>query len=332
MAPKISMIMCVYNGERYLREAIESILNQTFTDFEFIIVDDGSIDRSVDIITSYSDQRIHLVCNETNLGFPAAPNKGLAMASGVYIARMDQDDISLPERFARQVDFLDSHPDIGVLGSAIRIIDNYGTPSRIHRFPSEPALVKWCLYFQRPGIVHPVVMMRRKLVEQIAGYKLKYAQDYDLWARLRGITRFSNLPDILLYYREHESNTLRVFSKEYREYATRITRSMIFQALDEDIPGDLIEKCDGRRKISSIHAARQVTKLIHRLYRAFVTDNTLSEHEKQCIREDAAQHLGGLLRWHTHGLGARCYLLASACRLDPFVLLKYLNRLAIKNV
>jgi len=115
--PKISVIMSVYNGEKYLREAIESILNQTFRDFEFIIINDGSTDKTSEILSSYNDPRIVIINNKRNIGLTKSLNKGLKMVKGEYIARQDADDVSLPERLERMVNFLDMNRDVGLLGS-----------------------------------------------------------------------------------------------------------------------------------------------------------------------------------------------------------------------
>ena len=129
LVPKISVVMPVYNGEKYLREAIESILDQTYQDFEFIMVNDASTDGSGSILSEFAnlDQRIRILTNESNLGIAGATNRGIAQARGEYIALMDQDDISLPERFEKQVEFLSNHPDISVLGTNSIILEEDGT-------------------------------------------------------------------------------------------------------------------------------------------------------------------------------------------------------------
>ena len=121
MNPKVTVLMPVYNGEKYLKEAITSILLQTFDDFEFLIINDGSSDASVDIIQSFRDPRIRLVHNDTNIGLIATLNKGLKLAHGKYVARMDQDDISLPRRLEKQTYFMDNNPDVGVCGTWIKL-------------------------------------------------------------------------------------------------------------------------------------------------------------------------------------------------------------------
>jgi glycosyltransferase involved in cell wall biosynthesis len=144
---RITVLMPVYNGEKYLREAIDSIFNQTFTDFEFLIVDDGSTDNSVEIINSYQNSRINLVKNDKNEGLVYTLNRGLSLAKGEYIARMDCDDISLPERLKKQIDFLDSNSEIAVVGTWIKVINEKEEPQTTWQYPLKPLEIQWNLYF-----------------------------------------------------------------------------------------------------------------------------------------------------------------------------------------
>lgn len=205
MTPAISVLMSVYNGETYLVPAIESILNQTDEDFEFLIVNDGSTDGSKDIIDYYAslDSRI-VVIEQVNAGLVAALNKGLKKARAPLVARMDADDIALPHRLAAQKAYMDSHPDIGVLGSAVELIDAQGRPLSILSYPDADHAADY-LYERGSPLAHPAVMMRRDLVLAQGGYRAAYqhAEDYDLWLRLYLHAGIDNLPDILLQYRHH---------------------------------------------------------------------------------------------------------------------------------
>jgi hypothetical protein len=203
--PVVSVVMSVYNGERYLREAIESILSQTFTDFEFLIIDDGSTDNSADIIRAYQnhDPRIRLVQNDANIGLTRSLNKGLDLARGTYIARMDADDISLPERFARHVAFMDAHPEIGICGTWAEFFGV--TPGGIWRNATDPDEIKSRLFFGQ-ALTHPSVMLRRSTIQSAnLYYNSDYvrSQDYELWARASRHVRISNVPEVLLRYRLH---------------------------------------------------------------------------------------------------------------------------------
>lgn len=202
--PKVSVIMAVKNGERFLREAVESILVQTFTDFEFIIIDDGSADKTADMLKafSYKDPRVKIITNAHNVGLTKSLNIGLRVARGEYIARMDADDVAMPERFEKQVKFLDEHADIGVVGAWAKVVDDSGV--EVDRFDWETDarivkknLIKW------NNIIHSLAMMRRSVIDKVGGYdeSFQYAQDYDLWLRIAVANKLCNLPEFLLYYR-----------------------------------------------------------------------------------------------------------------------------------
>ena len=205
--PKVTVLMPVYNGEKYLAEAIESILNQTYKDFEFLIINDGSTDNSVKIIESYNDPRINLVHNKRNLKLIATLNKGLNIAKGEYIARMDCDDVSLPDRLLKQVEYLDNHPDVGVLGCGTKNVDEkLNTISEPER-PLTYLQNKWRLLF-KTTLMHPSVMYRKNLILKYGGYSNRFihAEDYDLWSRLIDSVIIHQIPETLVYLRKHNQN------------------------------------------------------------------------------------------------------------------------------
>lgn len=222
---KVSVIMPVYNAERYVASAIESILNQTFTDFEFIIINDGSSYSTAEIVKCYNDERIVFINNSENQGIVKVLNQGLALCKGMYIARMDSDDISLPQRFEKQVAYLDSHPDVGILGtSMIAFSENHAEKVLKKKHVTYLDTILCC------PIVHPSVMMRKSVIEEhnlLYRPEYKHAEDYDLWARAVRYTKIENLPDILLKYRYHDSNISIVYNSEQNEIADSITDYMI---------------------------------------------------------------------------------------------------------
>jgi len=208
--PKVSVIMPVYNGSKYLTEAIDSILRQTFNDFEFLIVDDGSSDNSLEIIRSYQDPRIRVIQNPQNLGISASLNNGIFAAQGEYIARMDCDDISLGDRFQKQIDFLDSHPEVIIVGSNMNIIGSLFNQKL--RYPlTHDDIVNSMLTSNPMG--HPSVMFRRVDVSKLGGYRSMKewnkvsTEDYDLWLRMVAANyRLANLPECLMNYRIHANS------------------------------------------------------------------------------------------------------------------------------
>jgi glycosyltransferase involved in cell wall biosynthesis len=193
--------MATHNCSAYLRRAIDSILSQSLQDFEFIIVDDASTDGSVDILRKYSDPRIIPVFNAANIGLAKSLNIGLSRVSGMYVARMDADDISLPERLSQQAAYLDSNPEVGVVGACVQEINQQGVLGNIWRIGYPPNKIPALMLFSN-CLVHPAVMIRRSAFP--AGFYNEayiYAQDYELWTRMLPSWRLANLPDILLYYR-----------------------------------------------------------------------------------------------------------------------------------
>lgn len=215
--PKISVVMPAYNAEKYIREAIDSILNQTFNDFEFIIINDGSTDNTKKIIKSYNDSRIVYLENEKNSGIVYTLNKGLEYAKGEYIARMDSDDIAICTRLEKQFNYLELHNNIGVLGTGIEIFGNQ-IKSENKVFSTNPEELKVDLIFAS-CIAHPTVMIRKVLIER---YNIRYdelpgIEDYALWWKLSKITQISTLPDILLRYRVHKNQITQKKDKKYYE-------------------------------------------------------------------------------------------------------------------
>jgi glycosyltransferase involved in cell wall biosynthesis len=205
--PPITVLMPVYNGQVFLAEAIESILNQTFTDFEFLIIDDGSTDESLKIIQKYAqkDPRIKIVSNETNLKLITTLNKGISLARGEYIARMDADDISQPMRLERQFHFMQNHPEVIACGSAAWMIDKTGAVISKMR-PPTGKILRYTFWKPSP-IIHPSVILRKNGLPEVP-FDLKYlhCEDYALWLKLgfKDPKYLANLNEPLLKYRFNE--------------------------------------------------------------------------------------------------------------------------------
>ncbi|MBA7489541.1 hypothetical protein ES702_00075 [subsurface metagenome] len=200
--PKITVVMPVYNGEKYLKEAIESILNQTFTDFEFIIINDGSTDSSFEIIQNYEDERIKIINNEKNIGLTKSLNKALKVARSEYIARQDADDVSLPNRFERQTRYFEKYPELALVGTSIYEIDENGNTIGKNIALTNPGIKN---LLRGNKFTHGSVMFKKKVIDRLGGYNesLKYAQDYELWLRIAKHYEVRNLPDTLYQLRSH---------------------------------------------------------------------------------------------------------------------------------
>lgn len=202
--PLISVILPVYNAQDYLSEAIQSILNQSFTDFELIIINDCSTDKSLQIIDQFAkqDSRIIKINNRQNLKLSHSLNIGIAKSRGVYIARMDADDISLPNRFNLQVKFLDKHPKVGIVGGIMSIINAKGKLIGSRHYALTDQQIRHRI-FQFSPFSHPLVMIRKSVLDQVGGYQHQYnpAEDYELYFRIGQVSQFANLNKVLLKYR-----------------------------------------------------------------------------------------------------------------------------------
>jgi glycosyltransferase involved in cell wall biosynthesis len=224
--PHISVLMPVYNGERYLREAIESVLKQTFQDFEFLIINDGSQDDSDMIIQSFHDKRIRYLINEKNLGLPKTLNKGLAAAQSPFIARFDCDDIMHPERLEKQCRFMKENPDVGVCGSAVQLIGK----NQQWDFPEDDDQIQPTLLFEC-CIMHPSVIMRSSILHR---YDIKYdedivpyGEDYDMWVRIAQHTALHNLKTPLLNLRHHEGQMTTRFANQIHNPAIAVKKQLL---------------------------------------------------------------------------------------------------------
>jgi|TARA_B100001964_G_C14230276_1_gene599677 glycosyltransferase involved in cell wall biosynthesis len=201
--PKISVILPVYNGEKYLAEAIESILAQTFRHFELIIVDDGSTDRSLEIIEGHSDKRIHVIRNSENLGITKSLNIGLKKGKGEYVARHDADDVSLPNRLEEQLKYLEANLEVGVVGTNVYNIREDGTVVGSSSLDLEPTFEK---LLKGNRIVHGSVMMRKHVLEEHNYYNEDFgcSQDYELWLRISKGYLIKNIKNPLYKLRSHK--------------------------------------------------------------------------------------------------------------------------------
>ena len=202
--PKITVFIPAYNREQYIGDAIDSILAQTFTNYEILLIDDGSTDGTVGIMRSYADPRLRIIRNEKNLGIPKTRNKGIAHARGEYIAMLDSDDRAYPTRLEKQVAFMDRHPDFAQVGSWCRMMDSQGRPLKTtKRQPILPDDIDAQLLF-RCSLSNRSIMARTALLREF-GYRNDYprCQDYDLHVKLAKKYKLGNLPECLVYGRIH---------------------------------------------------------------------------------------------------------------------------------
>jgi glycosyltransferase involved in cell wall biosynthesis len=284
--------MPAFNAAEFIDEAVTSILDQAFRDFEFIIINDGSSDETPSILERYqkADPRVRLY-HQKNQGIISALNRGCRLARGQYIARMDADDISLPGRLERQVDYIEDHPEIGILGTWISKIGHDGSVVGNWCPSPNPNVLKWKHFFGG-CVCHPSVLMRRRILEKIDYYRVGSApiEDEDLWLRASAITEFGNVPETLFKYRVWNGSAHHRFQKPSGEAQISLLFSFIGDFMKvapsfDAVAGLKLKKCKNLQQI--LLAAT----LIESLYQTFQKGNALNTREHLEISSDAAKRM-----------------------------------------
>lgn len=223
--PLLTVLMPIFNTEEYLSEAIESILNQTFSDFEFLIINDGSKDSSAKIVRKYKDKKIRFVNHRKHQGLVPVLNEGLTLAKGTYLARMDGDDISKPERLEKQVQFMNSHPNIDICGTWFEVFGNkFG--KKVYTRPTNPAACKAVLLFTDP-VCHASVIMRLKVIRKFNlkfDPSFKHLEDYEFFNRASDYVNFANLGEVLYQYRYHKKRTGSLYKNQQELQMRRVQK------------------------------------------------------------------------------------------------------------
>lgn len=230
-APRVSVVMAVHNGERFVGAAVDSVLAQRLGDLELLVVDDGSTDHSAEIVRARTDPRVRVIVNEGNVGLARSLNRGIANARGELIARLDADDLAVPDRLARQVAYLDEHPDVALVGSWYVEMAEDGTLGARRTLPIEHWDLRWHLCLYCP-FVHSAVVWRRAPVDALVGHydeQLTYSMDFDLWRRIAARSRVANVPEYLVRIRTHAASMTSTYAARAREgirlraaYASRL--------------------------------------------------------------------------------------------------------------
>ena len=227
--PSISVLLPVYNGRKYVADSIKSILSQSEADFELIVIDDGSADDSYSIVQKFADSRIRTIRHE-NRGLAASLNVGLAEARGKYIARQDQDDISMPQRLEKQISYMRAHPECGLLGTWAQILEGEKMAARFHRHPTDADELCYELLFNNP-FVHSSVMIRKTILDKVGGYSTDPSrqppEDYELWSRISRSCRVANLSEVLVFYREIPGSMSRAGDSPFRKKLVTISAENI---------------------------------------------------------------------------------------------------------
>lgn len=334
MVPKVTVLMAVYNAENYLRQAIESILSQSFDDFELLIHDDGSKDRSAEIIQSYRDSRIRAILNSVNQGEERVRNQCLQIARGEYIAVLDADDIAHRSRLRIQTDFLDRNRGISLVGSPYEIIDETGCVVGIQKVYSDELTIRWKLLLGNQ-FGHSTVMYRRKDVLAVGGYDetLSYGTDFDLWVRLTTRGRLANLPELLAQYRVHNHNTTHTLGSSAKENGIFRAVAKSIQIMTGQTIGLEVAKVLSRdfcKPASSKPALELAFDTICRSLGRFINSVALNRRENETLVTLAVQDLFWLANRNPGSRGlALTKSLWSVVRYDPCSLVR---RIYVGNV
>lgn len=331
--PTVTVLMPVFNAEKHLKEAIDSILNQDFTDFEFLIINDGSSDGSESIILSYDDSRIRYVKNETNLRLIATLNKGFDLARGKYIARMDADDISLPNRFTEQVKFMDGNPEVVVCGTWFQ---SMGDSNSVVKYPNDDTGIKFMALYQCP-FCHPSVMLR---TDALRDNQLKYssefphAEDYEFWLRMSHVGKLTNLDQVLFQYRQHSESISRVESETQVRLSVEIRRSFFevtgVKPSDQEL--DLFRKANYRHDDLALDELQVIQGTISCLLKANTESGFMNQDKLKSIVQNLWFNLCYNHAWH----GMRAFRIYKGLKMydseyvTPTSILKFLVKCALR--
>lgn len=297
--PKISVVMSAYNAAAYLDEAVCSILDQTFRDFEFVIINNGSSDDTGSIVDKYYklDGRIRVYYHEQH-GLAPALNYGCRLARGQYIALMDADDISYPQRLEKQLEYIERHSEIGILGTWICKIDKSGAVTGIWRPPTNPKMLKWTHFFG-VCVAGSAVLMRREIIEKLNFFRpdLLQSMDADLWLRASSITEFGNVPEILHKYRVWPGSTFQSHRQLAWETHIELLVPFIKNFLNLDPAIQAVAGLRQTRVGPPPHDLKQIlltAALIQKLHQNFLKKNHLTFKERREIAWDAAKKVASL--------------------------------------
>jgi len=300
--PIVSVILPVYNGENHISECIESILSQTYNNFEFIIVDDASTDNTPHLLKKYAkkDSRIKIITHNSNQKQTAAANTACKFAKGKYIARMDADDVALPFRLDRQVKYLESNLDFGLVGSWSDRINNYGKIFDRWIVETNTTYLKWSFLFQT-NFAHASAMMRNNIAKEVGYYQSPEAEDFDLWSRISTISKIGCIPEILQKRRVWEGQLNLKVPAETVNCVHQIIQKNIKLILGKEISLNDVKNIHNvitqNDKCLSITKIIETKTLIIELFNTFLKRNKLNSKEKMLVSKDVAQKLYTLKLW-----------------------------------
>jgi glycosyltransferase involved in cell wall biosynthesis len=296
--PKVTVIMTTYNSERYLHKAISSILNQTFSDFELLILDDDSLDKTREIIASFIDPRIRLIINRERKGVAYARKMALEMSQGEYIAVLDSDDIAFSNRLQVQVDYLNRHTDVNLVGCAFEIINENGALLSTYHPPTAPLAVRWELLF-RDVIGHSTVMFRRDVALELGGYDSHFlvAEDFDLWVRFAAYGKITQIDGPLIQWRFTPQSMQNKDHVNLKKYSSAVVMKSIRLQTDQDISFDIAQYLTSPSGMASSDAIElEAFKVLLKCYEYFDINIAVSNKEHKCLDSLATKKLLMIVR------------------------------------
>ena len=326
--PAVTVLTAVYNGEQYLRDAIRSVLSQSFTDFEFLIVDDGSDDGTSEILRTYAtlDSRIRVLRNHRNIGLTGSLNRGLSESKGEYIARLDADDVANADRLQKQVDYLDVHSAVTLLGTWAELVDEAGSVLSIWRVPESHDALRWLLCFNNV-FAHSSVMFRRETAARLEGYSLdcKRSQDYEFWLRFARESRIACFPAPLVKIRRHGASITATDSASQVETHNRVARQYLRETYGIDDFSEEALLLLRNRRSGGLHVREEASRILSQLYRRHMTLADMTPEEIVIVREDTACRFWRICAGP--GASVRLWLgFLQACQLNPKILREALLR------
>lgn len=337
--PKLSVVLSVYNGEQFLAQTLDSILGQSFNDFELIAIDDGSSDRTFEILSAYhkTDHRLVLVKNNGNIGIPKSRNHGCNLARGEYIAVSDADDISVQNRFERQVQFLEQYSDIMLVGSSAELINDAGDQIGRVNLPTSPGYLGWLLILRNP-FVHSSIMMRRAAGAAVGFYSenTPVALDYDLVTRVSMVFKVANLPEALIQYRVSNASITSTSKPLQDQIATEVMQRLASHYLQRHVS---LREITALRKLiweephfetDEMGVAAHVLK---RLFNAYIAVKAPSVDDTRAIARYTAARLFTVSRrlWPTSVANA-VYWLLQGILISPFSVATSVRNISKKSV
>lgn len=288
-SPTISVIMATYNNAKYISKTVDSILNQSFTDFEFIIINDCSKDNTFKILSRYDDKRIKIINNKKNLGLYKSLNIGFNNSSGDFIARIDADDIAFPNRLQVQYDYLKCNPSIGLVGCNYYEINSKGDKiSDLIKFHHEPIIIKWRMCFENP--VPSPVLFKRSIYLTVGGFdeRSKVGMDYDFFSKVAKIDKISNIQEPIMYWRVH-ANSISSSQREFQlKNAKDVSRNYVNDALNKKITVKEIE-CLWNRDTQVYSSVK--FSILYKFFKKILSEKKWSIEEKNILKRYVINYL-----------------------------------------